>query len=87
MPTAPPPVARPVDTGPPLPAVDLVYLGNFGPNTGPIAVFSDRDSIYNARVGDVIKEKFKLVQVGYESADLAYVDFPEAPAKRLEVGG
>ncbi len=86
--TPPPPPPRPTPaSGPALPQVDFVYLGSFGPEARPIAVFSDQESIYNVQVGDVIKENFKLVQLGYESADLAYVEFPDAPAKRLEVGG
>jgi hypothetical protein len=94
-PPAPPPRPRPVEVpkvvaapppGPQLPAVDLSYLGSFGPDDGLIAVLTDDAAIYNARQGDVIKKRFVLVDIGLESVDLGYVDFPDAPAKRLAVG-
>jgi len=70
-----------------LPPIDLVYLGNFGPAERRIAVFSDGEEIFNAMIGDVLKERFEVVGIGYESADLGYVDFPESPPARLAVGG
>jgi len=70
-----------------LPPIDLVYLGNFGPAGRRIAVFSDGEEILNAMIGDVLKEKFEVVGIGYESADLGYVDFPESLPARLAVGG
>ena len=69
------------------PSIDVVYLGSFGRSDRRIAVFSDDDAIYNAVVGDVIKEKFVLVTIGYESADLGFVGFPNASPARLAVGG
>lgn len=84
-----PPPPPPVPTGPPKPQpppLDLTYLGSFGPADHPIAVFSGGDDIYNARAGDVIDGKFQVVRIGYESADLAFVGFPDVPAQRLPVG-
>jgi hypothetical protein len=49
-------------------------------------VFTEGEAVYNALVGDVIKEKFILVTIGYESADLGFVGFPEAAPSRLPVG-
>ena len=69
------------------PAINVVYLGSFGPAERKIAVFSDEDTIYNASVGDVVSDKFILVQIGLESVDLKFVGFPDAPAQRLAVGG
>ncbi len=77
------PAAPPVPQPPP---VTLKYLGSFGPADHPIAVFSGEQDIYNAREGDVIDGKFQVVRIGFESADLAFVGFPDAPAKRLPVG-
>ena len=95
-PPAPPsPPPKPVEetqprvTQPPRPQpppVDVVYLGSFGHPGRRIAVFSDDEAVYNARVGDVIKDKFILVTIGYESADLGFVGFPEASPRRLAVG-
>ncbi len=80
-------VAPPAPTGPQPPPVDVVYLGSFGPRHRPLAVFSDGSDIYNALQGDVLKEKFIVEQVGYESVDLGFVGFPDAPPQRLAVGG
>lgn len=91
--TAPPPTPRPEpDPTPPEPPepkpppVDVVYLGSFGRPGLRVAVFSDDEGVYNAQIGDVVKEKFVLVSIGYESADLGFVDFPDAPPARLAVG-
>ena len=52
-----------------------------------LAVFSDGQEIFNVPEGDVLKEKFVVVKIGLESADLGFVGFPDTPAKRLEIGG
>jgi hypothetical protein len=69
------------------PTVDVVYLGSFGSGRMRLAVFSDGSEIFNVPEGDVLKEKFVVVKIGLESADLGFVGFPDAPAKRLEIGG
>lgn len=93
-PPKPPP--RPVDSTPPVyvpprpvpPPVDVVYLGSFGPASRRIAVFVDQEEvIYNAFEGEVLKGMFEVHQIGYESVDLLFVGFPDAPAERLAVGG
>lgn len=92
-PKPPPKQETPVKREPPAPPkaqpppIDIVYLGSFGRPGRRIAVFSDDESIYNALVGDVIKEKFVLVAIGYESADLGFVGFPEVGSSRLAAGG
>ena len=78
----PPP---PVEVVPP--PVDVAFLGSFGPDRGRIAVFTDGTDLYNARIGDVVKAHFVVEAIGYESADLKFVNFPDAPAQRLEAGG
>ncbi len=83
-PTAPP--ARTQPAGPRLPSVDLFYIGSFGRTDDPIAVFIDRDAIYNAFSGDRVKEQFEVQNIGYESVDLLYVDFPDQPPVRLPIG-
>lgn len=75
-----PPVPRP-------PAIDVVYLGSFGSGRKRLAVFTDGNEIFNVPEGDVLKDKFVVVKIGMESADLGFVGFPEAPAERLEIGG
>lgn len=70
------------------PEIDVRYIGSFGPATRRIAVFVDGagGGLLNARVGEVLKGKFVLARIGYESVDLKYVDFPDLPARRLPVG-
>ena len=69
------------------PSVDVVFLGSFGADKNRLAVFSDGSEIFNVAEGDVLKDKFVVVRIGFESADLGFVGFPEAPAQRLEIGG
>lgn len=85
----PPPAAQPppAPPRPQPPPVTLVYLGSFGLPQRSIAVFSDGKEILNAFEGDVLQQQFVVRRIGYESADIGFVDFPEAPAKRLAVGG
>ena len=81
------PAPRPQPAGPQPPAVDVVYLGRFGTDSRPIAVFSDGKEIFNSLEGGVLKEKFVVDKIGYESADLKFVGFPDTPPRRLAVGG
>lgn len=68
------------------PEVDLRFLGSFGPRAHPIAVFADPGAnVYNAREGDTLEGKFIVQRIGYESVDLAFVGFPDVPARRLGV--
>ena len=65
----------------------MVFLGSFGSGRMRLAVFTDGSEIFNVPEGDVLKDKFVVVKIGMESADLGFVGFPDAPAKRLEIGG
>jgi hypothetical protein len=76
----PPPVPQPPD-------FVLRYLGSFGSERLRIAVFTDGENIYNAMVGDVLEDKFIIDYIGFESVDVRFVGFPDAPARRLSVGG
>jgi hypothetical protein len=67
--------------------VDVTFLGSFGPEARRIAVFLDGEEVVNANVGDVLKGKFIVEAIGYESADLKFVGFPDAPSRRLPAGG
>jgi len=80
VPAAPPPKPQP-------PPVDFVYLGSFGPEGRRIAVFAKNDEIHNALTGDVLLDRFIVDKIGFESADIKFVGFPDAPQKRLEAGG
>ena len=88
-PTAPVEVVQtPVEPQGPLPPeVDVTFLGTFGPANRQIAVFYDGESIFNAGRGDVLNEKFQVVEIGLESVDLGFVGFPDEPPARLAIGG
>ena len=88
-PPQPPPrrAARAQPAAPQPPPIGFVYLGSFGVPGREIAVFSDGEEILNAFAGDVLQQEFVVRSIGYESADIGYVNFPDAPAKRLAVGG
>ncbi len=68
------------------PVFSLKYLGRFGPVDRPIAVFTDGKDILNVQQGEVIQGKFLLSQVGLESVEIRFVDFPNEPAQRLPIG-
>jgi len=68
------------------PPFNLSYLGNFGPPSRRIAVFSDGKTIFNALEGEVLAGKFIVADIGYESVDIRFVGFPDWPPQRLAVG-
>jgi len=79
--------AAPRPAGPTPPQVDFTYLGSFGPSDRRIAVFVKDDEIINAMVGDVLLGNFIVDKIGFESADIKFVEFPDVPGTRLEAGG
>jgi hypothetical protein len=68
------------------PPFTLQYLGKFGPPGRPIAVFTDGKTILNVQEGEVIEGKFIVGQIGFESVEIQFVDFPNWPSQRLPVG-
>lgn len=81
----PAPASQPAKPRPPEPT--FVFLGSFGREEKRVAVFSDDAEIFNVIEGDVFKEAFIVRKIGYESADVGWVDFPDEPARRLAAGG
>lgn len=87
-PKAPPPVQRvqapppvftpPVPTGPPpVPAIPLRYFGLIGYTVSgqKIAAFRDeRGNTFNGKEGDILEGRYRLLRIGTDSVDLAYVD-------------
>jgi hypothetical protein len=69
------------------PEVNVQYLGSFGSQAERIAVFLDGEEIINAKLGDILKGQFIVQGIGFESADLGFVGFPEEPSQRLPAGG
>lgn len=68
------------------PPFTLKYLGKFGPDERPIGVFTDGKNILNVQEGEVIEGKFIVAQIGFESVEIQFVDFPNWPPQRLPVG-
>ncbi len=83
-----PETPAPQPIGPEPPPIDVFYIGSFGRSDNPIAVFIDADkSIFNALEGDLVKDKFEVQNIGYESVDLLFVGFPDERPVRLAIGG
>jgi hypothetical protein len=69
---APPPVPQ---GPPPPPPITLKYIGVLETAQGRVAIFRDGGGdIVNGKEGDIIDGRYRLLKIGVESADLAYVD-------------
>jgi hypothetical protein len=58
---------RPAGETPTHPIFPYAYIGRFGPDDNPIAVFSRDGEIVNARRGDIIGGAWVLKEIGMES--------------------
>ena len=69
-------IAPPVPQGPPPPPpIALKYIGVLETAQGRVAIFRDSGGdIVNGKEGDIIDGRYRLLKIGVESADLAYVD-------------
>ncbi len=76
----PPPTAQtqPGLAQPPPPArIALKYIGDMADPAKPgakIAILSDARGVYYGREGEVIEGRYRIVKIGVESVDLAYLD-------------
>lgn len=67
----PPPPPGPA----PPPPIALKYIGVLDTAQGKMAIFRDiGGDIVNGKEGDIIDGRYRLLKIGVESADLAYVD-------------
>jgi hypothetical protein len=85
-PKPPPPAPRvqaptvvltpPAPTGPPPPpAIPLKYIGSITIGGKPVASFTDaRGNTFNGKEGDVLEGRYRLLRIGPDSVDLAYID-------------
>jgi len=80
-PPPPAPVMRPtapLQTGPveppPPPRIPLKFFGQVETKQGPLAALSDSRGVYYGRVGDTIEGRYRILRIGVESIDLAYLD-------------
>ena len=81
QPAAPAAGAPPVPTGPPppppLPPITLKFIGIVeAPGNGQkIAVLSDgRNVPFYGKEGDIIEGRYRILKIGVESIEMAYVD-------------
>ena len=74
----PPPVAfqPPVDTGPPPPPrIPLKYIGVITLGAQRVAAFADsRGNTFNGKEGDILEGRYRLLRIGQDSVDMAYLD-------------
>ena len=56
------------------PGIPLKYIGYLGPKDDKIAFFLDGDEILQAQSGDVLMEKFRLVEIRYETVVMGFTD-------------
>jgi hypothetical protein len=80
-PTTLPATTQPGGTGgtpeapPPPPRIQLKFIGVFEvPGKGTVANLSDGRGVYRGAVGDTIEGRYRIVQIGVESIELAYLD-------------
>jgi len=80
-PPPPQPVMRstaPAQTGPveppPPPRIALKFFGAIETKQGLLAALSDSRGVYHGRVGDTIEGRYRILRIGVESIDLAYLD-------------
>jgi hypothetical protein len=82
----PPPPQRPVVTQgteppaqpsgpPPPPPIPLKFIGTVeGKKPGRVAVLTDGRGVYYGREGEIIEGRYRILRIGVESIDLAYLD-------------
>lgn len=83
-PPPPPPPAPPAKPKPP--PVNFELMGIFGPESRRIAVLIDGQEIINALEEDVLKDQFIVNDIGLQSVEFRFVDFPEDETARIEIG-
>jgi hypothetical protein len=62
---------------PPPPRIPLKYIGDMSDPKHPgkrIAILSDPRGTYYGREGDVVEGRYRIVRIGVESIELAYLD-------------
>jgi hypothetical protein len=72
-PAAPPPPQGP----PPPPPIALRFIGIVDPaaSDARAAIFSDmRGNVFSGREGDIIEGRYRVMRVGADAAELAYID-------------
>ena len=75
-----PPVVAPVPSGPPPPPplapISYKFIGivEATERSAKIAVLSDGRNVFQGREGDIIEGRYRILRIGEESIDIAYLD-------------
>lgn len=72
-------VPQPPPGPPPVPPIPLKYFGTYSMTVNnqrvQVAAFSDaRGNTFTGKVGDVLEGRYRLLRIGQDSVDLAYLD-------------
>ena len=61
---------------PPLPPIAMRFIGlvEEQDHVRKIAILTDGRGIYQGREGDIIEGRYRIVRIGVESVELAYLD-------------
>ncbi len=78
LPPQPPPPPRP-------PAIAFRFIGYIGPKDERVAAFMEgQNSIFVAKVGDIVQEQFKIMAIRYDSVVIGYTK-PEFKGQSQEL--
>jgi hypothetical protein len=76
------------EVGPRPPRATFRYLGYLGPKDERIAVFEQKEELILARVGELVEEDFRVMEIQYESVVLGFTDPRfESRTETLEMAG
>ncbi len=62
---------------PPPPRIPLKYIGEMADpkkTGGRVAILSDARGVYYGREGDIVEGRYRIIKIGVESIELAYLD-------------
>ena len=59
---------------PPPPEIDVKFIGMVGASEDKIAIFLDGNEFLLAKVGETIKEHFRVEEIGYDTLRMGYTD-------------
>jgi hypothetical protein len=83
MPPTPTPTPAPWGNLPPPPEFSLTYLGWLGPDRLPIAVFKDGDEVLAVPVGETVKQRFIIREVGPTAVTVGFTGYPEKVTSKV----
>ena len=60
---------------PPVPAIPVKYMGSITVGGQRVAAFTDgRGGVFNGKEGDIIEGRYRVLRIGMDSVELAYLD-------------